>query len=114
MSILRTVLAIALVGLAPLVARAEVSELRIPLAALPALPEGSYYHHELRGLDVRVETGESIGSVHDLWETGATPVLMIRDAAGKETLLPMVDAFVLEVNVKSGYMRVKAAGTVSS
>jgi 16S rRNA processing protein RimM len=90
------------------------AELRIPLAALPALPEGSYYHHELRGLDVRVETGESIGSVHDLWETGATPVLMIRDAAGKETLLPMVDAFVLEVNVKSGYMRVKAAGTVSS
>ena len=33
MSILRTVLAIALVGLAPLVARAEVSELRIPLGA---------------------------------------------------------------------------------
>ena len=90
------------------------AELRIPIASLPALPEGSYYHHELRGLDVRVESGASIGTVTELWETGATPVLMIHDAAGRETLLPLVDAFVLEVNVKGGFMRVKAEGTVAS
>lgn len=90
------------------------AELRIPVASLPTLPEGSYYHHELRGLEVRVESGASIGRVTDLWETGATPVLMINDERGKETLLPLVDAFILEVNVKGGFMRVKAAGTVSS
>ncbi len=89
------------------------AELRIPIAVLPGLPEGSYYHHELRGLDVRIESGASIGTVTDLWETGATPVLVIHDDEARETLLPLVDAFIIEVNVKEGFMRVKAAGTVS-
>lgn len=89
------------------------AELRIPLAALPALPSGSYYHHELRGLEVRVESGASIGTVTDLWETGATPVLVIHDSNQRETLLPLVDAFIVEVDVKAGFMRVKEEGTVS-
>jgi 16S rRNA processing protein RimM len=92
----------------------RAAELRIPIAALPSLPAGSYYHHELRGLDVRIESGASIGRVADLWETGATPVLVIHDAFGRETLLPLVDAFILEVDVKAGFMKVKAAGTVAS
>lgn len=92
----------------------RAAELRIPTASLPALPAGSYYHHELRGLDVRVESGESIGTVTDLWETGATPVLVIHDAKARETLLPLVDAFILEVDVKGRFMRVKASGTVRS
>jgi 16S rRNA processing protein RimM len=90
------------------------AELRIPIASLPALPEGSYYHHELRGLEVRADTGALLGRVSELWETGATPVLVIHDGAGCETLLPLVEAFIIEVNVKGGFMRVKAAGTVSS
>ena len=90
------------------------AELRIPTAALPKLPAGSYYHHELRGLEVRVESGASIGTVTHLWETGATPVLVIHDDHKRETLLPLVDAFIVEVDVKNGFMKVKASGTVSS
>lgn len=92
----------------------RAAELRIPVASLPSLPPGSYYHHELKGLEVRVESGASIGTVTDLWETGATPVLVIHDQKAHETLLPLVDAFILEVDVKSGFMRVKASGTVRS
>ena len=92
----------------------RAAELRIPVASLPSLPAGSYYHHELKGLDVLVESGASIGTVTDLWETGATPVLVIHDANARETLLPLVDAFIIEVNVKGGFMKVKASGTVSS
>jgi 16S rRNA processing protein RimM len=92
----------------------RAAELRIPVASLPPLPAGSYYHHELRGLEVRVESGESIGTVTDLWETGATPVLVIHDDKARETLLPLVDAFILQVDVKGGFMRVKASGTVRS
>lgn len=92
----------------------RAAELRIPVASLPSLPAGSYYHHELKGLDVLVESGASIGTVTDLWETGATPVLVIHDAKARETLLPLVDAFIIEVNVKGGFMKVKASGTVSS
>jgi 16S rRNA processing protein RimM len=92
----------------------RAAELRIPVASLPPLPAGSYYHHELKGLEVRVESGESIGTVTDLWETGATPVLVIHDDKARETLLPLVDAFILQVDVKGGFMRVKASGTVRS
>lgn len=92
----------------------RAAELRIPIASLPALPAGSYYHHELRGLEVRVESGASIGTVTDLWETGATPVLVIHDEKARETLLPLVDEFVLEVNVKGGFMKVRASGAVRS
>ena len=90
------------------------AELRIPMASLPELPAGSYYHHQLKGLEVRVETGASLGTVTDLWETGSTPVLVIRDDEKRETLMPLVDAFILEVNLDQGFMRVKASGTVSS
>lgn len=90
------------------------AELRIPLSALPRLPAGSYYHHQLKGLEVKVETGASLGTVTDLWETGPTPVLVIQDGAKRETLMPLVDAFILEVNLEQGFMRVKASGTVSS
>jgi ribosomal 30S subunit maturation factor RimM len=40
-------------------------------------------------------------------------VLVIHDDRKRETLLPLVDAFIIEVNVKGGFMRVKASGTVS-
>jgi len=90
------------------------AELRVPLSALPVLPAGSYYHHELKGLDVIDEADRSIGKVSEIWDTGATPVLIIHDAAKRETLFPLVDQFVVEVDVKRGMMRVKAAGTVSS
>jgi 16S rRNA processing protein RimM len=92
----------------------RAAELRVPIASLPPLPDGSYYHHELKGLEARVESGAAIGKVVDLWETGATPVLVIHDAGGRETLLPMVDAFILEVNVSGGFMRVKASALVST
>ena len=41
-------------------------------------------------------------------------LVVIHDEKARETLLPLADAFILEVNVPGGYMRVKASGTVSS
>ena len=90
------------------------AELRVPIDALPDLPQGSYYHHELKGLEVRDESGASMGRVTEIWETGATPVLVIHDSRQRETLLPLVDAFILEVDVRNGFMCVKASGAVSS
>jgi len=73
-------------------------ELRISEADLAALPAGSYYHHELRGLDVVDEKGRAVGRVEDLLETGAATVLVIR-AEGRETLVPLAEGFVLSVDV---------------
>ena len=76
-------------------------ELRIEEADLAPLPEGSYYHHQLRGLRVEEASGAVVGRVEDVFDAGAGPVLVIGGDAG-ETLLPLVDSFVERVDVAGG------------
>lgn len=74
-------------------------ELRLPSDELPALPEGSYYHHELIGLSAEDARGGVLGAVASLWETGAgAPVLVIRGERG-EYLVPLAAPFVDRVEL---------------
>ena len=78
------------------------AELRIAESELKALPEGSYYYHQLAGLHVDDEQGFTIGVVESVMETGAdTRVLVVRTPEG-ETLLPFADAFVRSVDLARG------------
>jgi 16S rRNA processing protein RimM len=78
------------------------AELRISESELAALPEGSYYYHQLAGLQVDDEQGSTIGVVESVMETGAdTRVLVVRTPEG-ETLLPFADAFVRSVDLARG------------
>jgi len=77
-------------------------DVRIGEDALPALPAGSYYHHQLKGLAAFDEAGSPVGTVEDILETGGeAPVLSVR-AAGAETLIPLAEAFVREVDLARG------------
>jgi 16S rRNA processing protein RimM len=79
-------------------------ELRIAEEELAALPEGSFYHHQLAGLRVEDEAGAAIGLVEEVWETGMdSRVLVVRGPDG-ETLIPFVSAFVKEVDLARGRM----------
>jgi 16S rRNA processing protein RimM len=78
-------------------------ELRIGEESLAPLPEGSYYHHQLRGLEVRDEAGHVHGRIVDLLETGAAPVLVVRSAEA-ETLVPLAEGFVKTVDLAGGRM----------
>ena len=78
------------------------AELRIAESELAALPAGSYYYHQLAGLQVDDEQGSTIGVVESVMETGAeTRVLVVRTPEG-ETLLPFADAFVRSVDLARG------------
>jgi 16S rRNA processing protein RimM len=78
------------------------AELRIAESELLALPEGSYYYHQLVGLQVDDERGTAIGVVESVMETGAeTRVLVVRGPEG-ETLLPFAEAFVKGVDLGRG------------
>lgn len=68
---------------------------------LAPLPEGSYYHHQLLGLEVLDEAGTSLGRVAELLEAGAAPVLVVRGPAG-ERLIPLAHAFVRRVEPEAG------------
>ena len=77
-------------------------DVRIPEEELPALPAGSYYHHQLKGLPVFDEAGAALGTVQDILETGGeAPVLTVRGSGG-ETLIPLAEAFVREVDLARG------------
>jgi 16S rRNA processing protein RimM len=77
------------------------SELRIAEDELLPLPEGSYYHHQLRGLRAVSPAGE-LGEVAEVLETGAgAVVLVVRGAAG-ESLLPFASGVVRRVDLAAG------------
>lgn len=77
-------------------------ELRIGEEELAALPAGSYYHHQLRGLRVEDAEGAPLGEVADLiTNTGDVPVLVVR-GRGEEILIPLADAFVRAVDLERG------------
>ena len=88
------------------------AELRIAPEELAALPEGSYYHHDLVGLQALDERGAEVGLVEDVWVTGGeAPVLVIRGARG-ETLLPLATPFLKTVDVAARRLIVKLPETV--
>jgi len=77
-------------------------DLRIPEEDLSALPEGSYYHHQLRGLRVDDAGGREIGRVAEVMETGGEAAVLVVRGVNGETLIPLADAFVRTVDLLGG------------
>jgi 16S rRNA processing protein RimM len=64
------------------------------------LEDGEYYHHQLIGLRAVTSTGELIGTVTEILETGATDVLVILPESGPEVLIPMAASFIHEIDLE--------------
>ncbi|MDP8256511.1 MAG: ribosome maturation factor RimM [Candidatus Alcyoniella australis] len=73
----------------------------------PADDEDRHYWQDLVGLQVVEHDGRTLGKVTDLLETGANDVLVVRDAQGRELLLPNIPQVVLEVLPEQGLIRVR-------
>lgn len=71
----------------------------IERAALPPLPPGEYYWHELIGCRVESEAGIDAGRVEEIWQTGAHDVLVLRDEQGVRRLVPTADALMKSVDL---------------
>jgi len=80
---------------------------------LPPLADGTYYHHQLRGLAVEDETGAMLGTVADLMETGAALVLVVRGPDG-ERLVPFAEPFIRAVDLPAGRLRVSLPETIDA
>jgi len=73
---------------------------QIPLEEAVPLEEEEYYHFQLTGVRVETESGEWLGQVVEVLETGANDVYVVRGPLG-EVLLPAVDDVVLELDLES-------------
>ena len=70
----------------------------IPKALLPELQDpGEFYYHELPGLPVLTRSGLCVGTVVRVMWT-SVDVLVVRLEAGGELMIPVVEAYVCEVD----------------
>ncbi len=67
-----------------------------PLAA------DEYFIHQLTGLLVVTDTGEELGKVREVIETGANDVLVVAKPTGGEALIPMIRDVIVDLNVAAG------------
>ena len=74
-------------------------EICIAIADLPALPEGTYYDHELLDLAVVDQDDKSLGRIIEILKTGANDVYVIADPSGRELLLPAIPQVVLSIDL---------------
>ncbi len=79
---------------------------QVPLDEAMPLPPGTYYLHQLIGLEVVTPAGQPLGRVVDILETGANDVYVVA-GDDREMLLPAIPEVVQAVDIEKGQMVVK-------
>lgn len=68
----------------------------------PTADTDEYYEADLVGLDVVDRQGRALGTVSELVDYGAGPILVVKAVDGSELLLPFSDAMVPEIDLAAG------------
>jgi 16S rRNA processing protein RimM len=89
----------------------QVGELRNRLLMVsaedrPSLPEGEFYHHQIIGLKVFSDTGDYLGIVSEILETGSNDVFVVKNESGEGLLLPATDEVILAIDLELGKISV--------
>jgi 16S rRNA processing protein RimM len=72
----------------------------------PELPEGTFYHFQIVGLEVRTSGGQSLGKVSDIISTGSNDVYVVQTSDG-EVLIPATPDVVTQVDLESGVITIE-------
>jgi 16S rRNA processing protein RimM len=82
-------------------------ELRILESELEPLPEGSYYQYRVRGCAVWDRQRGHLGVVAEIMTTGGTDLLVVRNAEGEETLIPLCEAICKSIDIERSRVEVE-------
>lgn len=66
------------------------------------LEEGQYFIADLLGLDVFLDTGEKLGILEDIFNTGSNDIYVVKNKLGKQFLLPYIDDVIKDIDLESG------------
>ena len=72
----------------------------------PKLEEGQYFIVDLLGLEVYQDTGEKLGILEDIFNTGSNDIYVVKNEIGKQILLPYIDEVVKDIDLKKGVITV--------
>lgn len=100
-----------LLKLAGIEDRDEADRLRqllvmVPLEQAVPLEDGEFYLYQLIGLEVRTTTGQTLGKITDVLETGANDVYVVESAVHGEVLIPVTSETVLKTDITAGFILV--------
>jgi 16S rRNA processing protein RimM len=76
---------------------------KIPEEDAIPLPEGQYYRYEIIGMEVFSESGEKLGTIVDIFETGSNDVYVMKRGR-KEVYLPATKEVIRQVDRKAKQM----------
>jgi 16S rRNA processing protein RimM len=80
-------------------------EVYVRRSQLPALDEDEYYWHDLLGLQVVTESGQRLGQLSSIIETGSNDVYVVTDGQ-RECLIPALADVVVDIDLAAGTMTV--------
>jgi len=78
----------------------------IPKSERFELPEGQYYIDDLLLCNVYSTDGTLLGKMKDVWDMGPNDIYVV-DYQGQELLIPVVDEFIKNIDVKAGKITVQ-------
>jgi 16S rRNA processing protein RimM len=81
-------------------------EILISVADAAELPEGTYFHWQIIGLQVYADSGEALGEITEIIETGANDVYVVKKSSGEDLLIPAIEEVILDVNHEQGRIKV--------
>jgi 16S rRNA processing protein RimM len=82
-------------------------EVKIRTSQAAPLDEDEYYYWQIIGLQAVLESGEALGEIVDILETGANDVYIVRRLDGEELLLPAIASVILKVDLEAGTITVR-------
>jgi 16S rRNA processing protein RimM len=86
----------------------------VPESSSPELPEGSWWDHRIVGCALETDTGRALGTVRDVIHTGANDVWSAVDDDGTETLVPVLQEVVLDVDLDAKRIVVREISGLTS
>lgn len=81
------------------------AELFVPRQQLPETEDDEYYWCDLIGLSVVTVEGRHLGILHDILETGANDIYLVKGDEG-EYLIPALKSVVSHVDIKGRVMTI--------
>ena len=73
--------------------------------AIP-LEEGEYYIADIIGSKVITDEDKILGTLTDVWQTGANDVYVVKTKDGKEVLLPSIEECILDRDIENKIVKV--------
>ncbi|HEX9019770.1 MAG TPA: ribosome maturation factor RimM [Nitrospirota bacterium] len=77
--------------------------IKVPEEEAVPLPEGSYYWFELVGMEVRSESGEKLGRIVEVFQTGSNDVYVMKSGR-KEVYIPATQEVIKQIDRKTKRM----------